>query len=95
MAGVKVRFSNRDIDHIEALVDFILLNVNCERTKDGSIVSKDGKSVEEKLHAEILAVLYGFIAIIENHKTENSSIFSIIGHWSVVERYGENRPQSA
>lgn len=88
ISGVQVKFSNRDIDQIETLVNFVLSQVQCERTKDGNIISKDEKEVEEKLPAEILAVIYGFIAIIENHKTEDNSIFNIVGNWNVDERYG-------
>ena len=90
ISGVQVKFSNRDIDLIEKLVDFVLSQTQCEITKDGNIISKDEKEVEEKLSAEILAVLYGFNAIVENHRTNDDSIFSIATNWSVDERYRES-----
>lgn len=88
ISGVQVKFSNRDIDLIEKLVDFVLTKECCEKTKDG-IISKDDKKVEEKLSAELLSVLYGFNAIVENHRTNDDSIFSIASNWSVDERYRE------
>lgn len=89
ISGVQVKFSNRDIDLIEKLVNFVLTKECCEKTKDGNIISKDDKKVDEKLSAEILAVLYGFNAIVENHRTNDDSIFSIASNWSVDERYRE------
>ena len=89
ISGVQVKFSNRDIDMVEKLVDFVLTKECCEKTKDGNIISKDDKKVEEKLPTEILAVLYGFNAIVENHRTNDDSIFSVSSNWSVDERYSE------
>ena len=89
ISGVQVKFSNRDIDMIEKLVDFVLTKECCEKTKDGNITSNDDKKVEEKLPAEILSVLYGINAIVENHRTNDDSIFSIASNWSVNERYRE------
>lgn len=89
ISGVQVKFSNRDIDLIEKLINFVLTKECCEKTKDGNIISKDDKKVEEKLSAEILAVLYGFNAIVENHRTNDDSIFSIATNWSVDKRYCE------
>lgn len=89
ISGVQIKFSNRDIDMIEKLVDYVLTKECCEKTKDGNVISKDDKKVEEKLPAEILAVLYGFNAIVENHRTNDDSIFSITSNWSVDERYHE------
>ena len=93
ISGVQVKFSNRDIDLIEKLVDYVLTKECCEKTKDGNVISKDDKKVEEKLPAEILAVLYGFNAIVENHRTNDDSIFSITSNWSVDERYHEPAEQ--
>ena len=95
VAGVQVQFSNRDIDHLDALIGFFLSQMQCERTKDGNIISKDERKVEEKLPIEVLAVVYGLDAIIKNHKTEDNSIFNILNKWSVAERYCENKPQPA
>ena len=83
----------RQIKPIILIKDFgisgVLTKECCEKTKDGNIISNDDKKVEEKLPAEILSVLYGFNAIVENHRTNDDSIFSIASNWSVNERYRE------